>query len=229
MSEILVVDDERTVRKAYGGLLEGEGYAVRLARGGVEALQMFAARRPDLVLLDVTMPGMSGYSVCRRIRETDSDTPVVFLTAMESEAAEIRGLGLGADDYVFKSASNAVLLARIESVLSRRVAVRASGRVAARRIELGRLAVDLDTFDVLDRDQPTGERLTKSEADILRILHGARGRLLSHDEIVAALRGESHVMEPSALRAHFARLRRKLGPAGDLIQNERDAGYRMVC
>ena len=132
MKEILVVDDERTVRAAYRRLFEGEGYAVRLARGGADALRLFDERRPDAVLLDVDMPDMNGYAVCRELRRRDSAVPVVFLTAMEGDADQLRGLDSGADDYVFKTAANAVLVARVASAIARRDAMLSASGAAAK-------------------------------------------------------------------------------------------------
>lgn len=226
--DILIVDDERTVRTSYRILFEREGYSVRLARGGAEALRLFAARRPDLVLLDVDMPDMNGYAVCRAMRASDTKTPIVFLTAMESDADQLRGLGLGADDYVFKSASNSVLLARVASTLARHEEIGCAGRLQARRIDIGRAAVDLDSMDVSIDGRTTGEKLTKTEADILRVLAAADGRLMPDDEIVASMRGRNQVMESSTLRSHITHLRAKLGAAGALLVNEAGSGYRLV-
>ena len=227
--DILIVDDERTVRTSYRILFEREGYSVRLARSGAEALRLFSARRPDLVLLDVDMADMNGYAVCKAMRAEDAKTPIVFLTAMESDADQLRGLGLGADDYVFKSASNSVLLARVASTLARHGEICGAGRFESRRIDVGRAVVDLDSLSVCIDGRPTREKLTKTEADILRVLVAAEGRLLSDDEIVSAMRGKKQVMEPSTLRSHITHLRAKLGTAGSLLVNEAGAGYRFVC
>ena len=228
MAEVLIADDERSFRDSYRRLFGREGFSVRTARDGAEALRLFAERRPDVVLLDVDMPVANGFAVCAAIRDADPRTPVLFLTAMESEANQVRGLGMGADDYVFKSAPDAVLVARVNAALARRAALADAARVASREIVLGRVIVDANTLGVALEGRATGERLTKTEFDILRALDGACGRTLSGDEIAAALRGEGFVMEGACLRSHVAHLRRKLGPAGALVLNERDIGYRLV-
>ena len=148
--DILIVDDERTVRASYRVLFEREGYAVRVARGGAEALRLFNARRPDVVLLDVDMPDMNGYAVCRAMREAaGADVPLIFfLTAMESDADQLRGLGVGADDYVFKTASNDVLLARVAAAIARREERNAASALSPREIAIGRFRASLDTFAV---------------------------------------------------------------------------------
>ena len=226
MREILVVDDERAVRASYRRLFEGEGYAVRLARSGAEALRLFDERRPDAVLLDVDMPEMNGYAVCRELRRRDSAVPVVFLTAMEGDADQLRGLGCGADDYVFKTAANAVLVARVAAALARRDAMLAAG--GSRVIALGRVKFDADTFALTLDGETMDARLTMTEAALLRVLDAERGRSMSFKEIVTAMKGEGHVMEYSTFRTHLAALRRKLGPAGALIVNDRELGYRLL-
>lgn len=110
MSEILIVDDERLIREGLKMTLQGEGYEVRTARDGDEALNKIAERRPDLVLLDVMMPRMNGFRCCEEIRKTDPLLPVIFLTAKDSEADQVRGIGLGGDDYVSKATGDALLL-----------------------------------------------------------------------------------------------------------------------
>ena len=111
MAEILLADDERAVREGLKAMLVGEGFSVRTARDGADALAKFAEKRPDAVLLDVMMPKMNGFMACRQMRELDSLVPVVFLTAKDSEADQVRGMGLGADDFISKSAGDEVLLA----------------------------------------------------------------------------------------------------------------------
>ena len=116
---VLVADDESAIREGLAALLQSEGFDVVTAVDGVEALARFRERRPHLVLLDVMMPRMNGYCACAEIRRLDSAVPVIFLTAKNGEAEELRGLTCGADDYVSKTASQQILLARVASVLKR--------------------------------------------------------------------------------------------------------------
>ena len=139
MAEILVVDDERAVRVGIKTLLSACGYAVRLARRGLQGLEMFRTRRPDLILLDVMMPGTTGFDVCREIRAEDPIVPIIFLTALESEANQVRALGLGADDYISKTAGEAELFARIRRALERTSAFKA-GASGLRHAEISRAA-----------------------------------------------------------------------------------------
>ena len=112
--EVLVVDDERVIREGLTRKLVSAGFDVRLASDGRAAFQAFLLERPDLVLLDVMMPGMDGYATCEEMRKIDREVPIVFLSALDSEQDQIRGLEVGADDYVSKTASEAMLLARVK-------------------------------------------------------------------------------------------------------------------
>lgn len=226
MAEILIVDDERVMREGLRATLVAEGFAVRVARDGADALVKFDEARPDLVLLDVMMPKMNGFVACEEIRKRDRLVPIVFLTAKASEADQVRGMGLGADDYVAKDAAEAVLLARIRRALERASAV-GDALVHRQPIRLGSVTVDLDTMKV-SGPQGDCDVLTKSELDILRIFASNRGRTFTTDEIIAELRGQGFACEDSLVYSHVSRLRRKLGPSGELLQNVRGLGYRLI-
>ena len=227
MAEILVVDDERVLRDGIKAVLSGEGFEVRTARDGDEALKKIAEKRPDLVLLDVMMPKMNGFRCCERIREANRILPVVFLTAKDSEADQVRGLGLGADDFVSKSASDAVLLARINRALERTNAIDESVRsVSGTTIALGTVSVDLKTFVVAEKGREIA-RLTKTEADMLRFLAAHRGELVVADDIITELRGNGFACEDAMLYMHMCNLRKKLGSAGSMIVNKRGVGYSL--
>ena len=225
MAEILVVDDERVLRDGIKAVLSGEGFEVRTARDGDEALKKIAEERPDLVLLDVMMPKMNGFRCCERIRETDRILPVIFLTAKDAEADQVRGIGLGADDFVSKSASDAVLLARINRALERTNAIGESVRSASgTTIALGTVSVDLRAFVVAEKGEEIA-RLTKTEADMLRFLAAHRGELVIADDIITELRGNGFACEDAMLYMHMCNLRKKLGSAGSMIVNKRGVGY----
>ena len=225
MAEILIVDDERALREGLKVMLSGEGFAVRTARDGEDALRKISERAPDLVLLDVMMPRMNGFKTCEEIRKTDAALPVIFLTAKDSEADQVRGLGLGADDYISKDAGESLLLARIDRALARTANFNA---IAAKRetqpIRLGRIRVDMKSLAVSGSDGEIA-RLTKTEADILKLLDSERGAFFSVERLISELRGQGFACEDSMLYSHVSHLRRKLGPAGDLISSSRKAGY----
>lgn len=228
MAEILVVDDERVLRNGIRSLLSGEGFAVRTARDGDEALKKIAEKRPDLVLLDVMMPKMNGFRCCERIRETDRILPVIFLTAKDAEADQVRGIGFGADDFVSKSASDAVLLARINRALERSSAFGGvSGRVSGATIALGDVSVDMRSFVVMEKGREIS-RLTRTEADILKLFDSRRGEPVLSDDIITELRGKGFACEDTMLYMHISNLRKKLGAAADFIVTRHGFGYGLA-
>lgn len=226
MAEILVVDDERVIREGLKANLQGEGFAVRTARDGAEALEKIRERKPDLVLLDVMMPKKNGFCCCEAIRRGDPLLPVVFLTARDSETDQIRGLGLGGDAYVSKASSDALLLACVRRVLARarKTAEKLDEGVV---IRLGEISVDVLTCAVTEEGREIA-RLTKTEADILRVLGNHRGELLVIDDLITEVRGNGCSCEDSMIYSHVSNLRRKLGRAGNLIVSNRGAGYRLA-
>ena len=222
-AEILIAEDEPSARRGFRALFEGEGYAVRTARDGEEALAKFRESRPDAILLDVMMPKMNGIIACAEIRRSDPLVPILFFTAMPSDVGAVRALGLGADDYIDKAKSPEELLARVAAVL-RRASVIASDK--RDKLSLGGVTVDFATMTA-SGDGVSAE-LTKSEALFLRLLASERGRCFSFDEIFAALRGEGYVGDDNAVRCIAKRLKAKLGRAGELIVNARGVGYKLV-
>ena len=222
-AEILIAEDEPSARRGFRALFEGEGYAVRTARDGEEALAKFRERRPDAVLLDVMMPKMNGIIACAEIRRSDPLVPILFFTAMPSDVGAVRALGLGADDYIDKAKSPEELLARVAAVL-RRASVIASDK--RDKLSLGGVTVDFATMTA--SGDGVSEVLTKSESLFLRLLASERGRCFSFDEIFAALRGEGYVGDDNAVRCIAKRLKAKLGRAGELISNARGVGYKLV-
>ena len=222
-AEILIADDEAAARRGFRALFEGEGYAVRTARDGEEALAKFRESRPDAILLDVMMPKMNGIIACAEIRRSDPLVPILFFTAMPSDVGAVRALGLGADDYIDKAKSPEELLARVAAVL-RRASVIASDK--RDKLSLGGVTVDFATMTA--SGDGVSEELTKSEALFLRLLASERGRCFSFDEIFATLRGEGYIGDDNAVRCIAKRLKAKLGRAGELISNARGVGYKLV-
>jgi len=228
MAEILIVDDERVIREGMKVSLAGEGYAVRTARDGKEALVKIAKRRPDLVLLDVMMPKMNGFRCCEEIRKADPLLPVVFLTAKDSEADQVRAIGLGGDSFVSKSAGDALLLTCIRRALERTERLSGSpASVPPREIRLGDVIVDTKRLTVREGDAEIA-RLTKTEADILVCLYAHRGDLVTFDDLITELRGNGFACEDSMLYAHMSHLRTKLGKQDRQIVSTRGVGYSLV-
>ena len=199
MTSVLLAEDELALAKSLAQTLEASGMDVRLALNGEIALGHFKRERPDLVLLDVMMPVMDGYETCAEIRKLDRDVPVIFLTALDSDADQIRGLEVGADDYVVKTTSDEVLLARIRKALER----------------MARL-----------RPLKAPESMTRTEATIYGLLKSAANGFVSYDEIRRAVCGEGYTLDEHAIRVHISNMRKKL-PAGESVDAKRGFGFRL--
>lgn len=227
MSDILLADDERVLRNSMRAMLEAEGFSVRTARNGDEAMRMFHERRPDAVLLDVMMPGKGGIQTCEELRRLDRLVPVLFLTAVPSDTTKVRAYGAGADDYIEKTCNPDVLVARIRAALRRSEAAMEAAAPAASRVHLGNVVVDIALLRVTD-DAGRAETLTRSEAALFAVLSRRRGEYVSNDELFSAIHGEGTAGDPSKIRNHVSTLRRKLGNARDMIVNNPNAGYRLL-
>lgn len=220
--EILVAEDESAIREGLVALLESEGYTVRAAVDGEEALLLFREHRPDLVLLDVMMPKKNGYAVCSEIRSSDQDVPILFLTAKDGDSDELRGLTLGADDYISKTSSQPVLLARIAAVLNR---IQRTGDSSMGDFDFAGCHVDVARFRL---ELPDGEsvELTLREIEILRYLGSHPDEILSRDFLLTRFWGMDFDGNESTLSTAIRRLREKLGSMGARIESVYGCGYR---
>lgn len=219
--EILVAEDSATVLEGLVLLLESEGYVVRSVADGAAALSAYRQKRPDLLLLDVMMPKKSGYAVCEEIRQTDKETPIIFLTAKDGDVDEFRGLSLGADDYVSKTASDAVLLKRI-ALAARRVPVEED----AGAFTFGRWRVEAQNARLVSGADGTAVELSLKEVEMLRLFHTHPDELLSRDYLLTKFWGRDYAGNESALSVMMSRLREKLGASGSLIATVFGKGYR---
>jgi DNA-binding response OmpR family regulator len=221
---VLVVDDAPEITEILRDYLEADGFAVRTALDGAAALAELAAAPVDCVLLDVMMPGPSGFEVCRRIRET-SQVPVLFLTARDSDTDKLRGLGLG-DDYIVKTASPAEIVARVKTVLRRaRSAAPPGGLAAGQVLDFGRLKLDLPAHEVrLDGQQVP---VTAREFALLKLLAEHPRRVFPREELFARIWGSYG--DQTTVWVHMRRLREKIEPDPahpEFIITVRGAGYR---
>lgn len=225
-AQILVVEDERDIAALVGYHLTKEGYRVRTAASGSEALEELTRSRPDLIVLDLMLPGLSGFDLLNEMRGRPelSDTPVIVLTARRDEIDRIKGLELGADDYVTKPFSPQELVLRIAAVLRR---VRAPAVVGSSRVlRGGPIMVDLNAMRVeVDGDEV---QLTPTEYRLLTTLLERRGRVQSRRQLLQAAWDVHVQIETRTVDMHVQRLRTKLGPAGDLIETVRGFGYRFI-
>ena len=206
-ASILVVDDEPIVREVVGRYLRQEGFAVAEAADGPEALRRFAAARPDLVLLDLMLPGLDGLEVCRRIR-TQSNVPIVMLTAKGDETDTVIGLGVGGDDYVAKPFSPRELVARVKAVLRR--AGEPPPVADGDPLRFGRLTIRPDRRQVEVGGQAID--LTAREFDLLLFLASHPGRVFSREEMLDKVWDWAYASDGGTVTVHIRRLRQKIEP-----------------
>lgn len=220
---ILVIDDEPRILNFLKLKLEMSGYKVMTAGNGPQALEMLAMDRPDLIVLDVLMPGMDGFEVLQRIR-TESSVPVIILSARESSDDKVKGLQLGADDYLAKPFSPDELVARIESV--RRRLLPEDERIAADVITLGHVTVDLNRHRVVIDDSEIP--LTRIEWLLMLEFTRNAGKLLLYDDLLTKIWGPEFRDDIQILRTWVSRLRRKIEEDPDhprLIRTVPKTGY----
>ncbi|MDR1944093.1 MAG: response regulator transcription factor [Synergistaceae bacterium] len=228
---ILVAEDDSAILVAVADLLRIEGYRVEEASDGLSALERFRDSRPDLVLLDVMMPGMSGYDVCREIRREDPATPVLMLTAKGAEVDRVVGLELGADDYIVKPFGVSELVARVRAALRRSAISGAAAGEKLPALQIGELSVDFEGMTGC----LGGRRfsLTPKETALLRRLVLDEGRVLSRETLLETVWGIDPDCDVStrSVDQHIARLRQKIerDPANPrIIKTAHGAGYRFV-
>jgi two-component system alkaline phosphatase synthesis response regulator PhoP len=223
-SRVLIVEDERDIRDLVVLHLQRDGYEVTSAGSGEEALAQVRQSPPDLVVLDLMLPAMSGLEVCRRIRQEQATAtlPIVMLTAKADEVDRVVGLELGADDYVVKPFSPKELLARVRAVLRRS---RPGPDTAP--MTFGTLTIDPGTHRVFVGGETV--ELTPKEFELLRALVAVRGRVLSREFLLDRVWGYSRAgeIESRTVDVHVRRLRVKLGAEGRRILTVKSVGYRL--
>ncbi|MEW5938996.1 MAG: response regulator transcription factor [Chloroflexota bacterium] len=218
-AKILIVDDEPSIVKLVEAYLKPEGYEVYTAADGNAGLKAARAFKPDLVVLDLMLPGMDGIEVLTHLRR-ESDVYVILLTAKTEETDKIVGLSVGADDYVTKPFSPRELTARIKAAL-RRVA-RGGGKSGAGVLAFRHVRVDSDAHEVTVDDSPV--ELTALEFDLLRALAESRGRVLTREQLLEKVWGGEYFGETRVVDVHLGHVRQKLG--GRFIVTVRGVGYR---
>jgi DNA-binding response OmpR family regulator len=220
---IILVEDERDMADLVAMRLKREFYEVEVAHDGREALDKIRCSPPDLVLLDIMLPGMSGTEVLHAMRDDPrtAAVPVIMLTARTEDADVVVGLHLGADDYVTKPFSMSVLIARVSAVLRRNEAKAAGKEV----LSFGPIVIDPERYKV----EVDGEliELTPTEFRLLLAVVAARGRVLNRNQLIDQALGMDAVVTDRTIDVHMAALRRKLGKARDCIATVRGVGYRL--
>lgn len=220
---IFVVEDEPDIAELLRHHLEGEGFCVHSAFDGEAALRDITLKWPDLILLDLMLPGLDGREVCRALKKNPktASIPIIMLTAKSEESDIVAGLELEADDYVTKPFSIKVLMARIRSVLRRRRSPPADKNAP---IRIHDLVINPGRHEVLVKGKPV--EMTFSELRILYLLAGRPGWVMTREQIVDAVRGEDYAVTDRAVDVQIVGLRKKLGSRADYIETVRGVGYR---
>lgn len=226
MARILVVDDEKTIVKGLKFSLEKEGYEVLAAYDGAEALSLFKKENPDLIVLDLMLPEVDGFEVCRRIRK-GSEVPIIMLTARGEDIDKILGLELGADDYVTKPFNPRELTARIKAILRRSQLSPGRDQVGMQVIRLQGLQIDLFQRKVRIRDKEVD--LTSKEFALLSLLASHPGRVFSREKLLEHVWGYDYYGDARTVDVHIRHMREKIEPdpaTPQLILTVWGAGYK---
>jgi two-component system phosphate regulon response regulator PhoB len=221
--EILVVDDEEDILELLKFNFSREGYKVSCAASGEEALRLMESKPPQLVVLDLMLPGIDGLEVTKRLKNNPKtkNIAIVMLTAKSEEADVVIGLELGADDYVTKPFSPRVLLARVRAVLRGKV----KESLGKSEVRIGDLVIYPKEYSVYVNDEPI--QLTLTEFRILNCLASKPGWVLARSEIIDAVHGEDYFVSDRSVDVQVWGLRKKLGSAGRYIEGVRGVGYRL--
>ena len=223
--QVLLVDDEASIRRSLTPLLRSRGYAVTTAATGQEALDLFQRERPDLVVLDLGLPDIDGLEVCRRVRNR-SETPILVLSVRGAERDKVAALDEGADDYVTKPFGPDEFMARVRAALRRSLGRDQSLRG---RLQRGDLAIDFDRRRVYRGDLEI--RLTPKEFELLTLLATQAGRVVTHRTLLRAIWGTHGADQPEVLRVLMGQLRKKIEPDPAhprYLMTEPWVGYRFM-
>ncbi|MGV1098375.1 response regulator [Thiovibrio sp. JS02] len=226
---ILIVEDDENIQQLVGYNLAKAGFHVLHAENGEQALAMVKREKPDLVVLDIMLPSVSGLEVCKAVRKDPQSkaTPIIMLTAKSEENDIAAGLDLGADDYITKPFSPKILISRIKAALRRKegISEEESGGKKEGPLKVHGIVIDPKRYEVLVNGEPI--TLTVTEFSILELLARRPGWVFSRQQIIDGVRGYDYVITPRAVDVQVFGLRKKLGQAGDCIETVRGIGYRM--
>lgn len=213
---ILVIEDEEAIRRVLGAFLTDAGFRVELAADGPRGLELFRRRAPDLVLLDLLLPGLDGFSVCRAIRR-ESRVPVIMLTALDDDAHQLEGFDALADDYITKPFSMPLVVRRIQAVLRR------AGGGEDALLRWGPITLDAGSFSVRVGERPAA--LTAREFQILKLLLENPGRVFTREALLDSVWGYDFFGDRRIVNTHIKNIRRKLGV--EAIKTVRGVGYKI--
>ena len=219
MATIFIVDDDQAIGEMLSLVLENEGFQTVTCLDGLRAVEMFPIVKPDLILLDVMLPGLDGTGVARRIRAT-SNVPIIMLTAKSDTLDVVAGLEAGADDYVPKPFGMMEMVSRVKAVLRRAAPKNGSSKLVA-----GDLALNPGEHTVLSKGRRV--QLTLKEYELLKLFMENIGMVFTRDLLMTKIWGSDFVGETRTVDVHIGTLRTKLGPCGEYIETVRGVGYRM--
>ncbi|MGE3110058.1 MAG: response regulator [Phycisphaerales bacterium] len=221
---IVVIEDETDLADLLVYNLQRAGYQVAAANDGVAGLKLVLDHPPDLIVLDLMLPKMSGFDVARQVRTSPRtcDIPILMLTARAEEIDQVTGFKVGADDYVTKPCSMKVLVARVESLLRRSRPVGPD----AQTVEVGPLRADLTTHEMFLDEAPL--KLTLTEFRLLVALMRSKGKVLSREDLMYTAMGPAVLVTARTIDVHVAAIRRKIAPHGDRIRTIRGVGYMLA-
>ncbi|MDR1679171.1 MAG: response regulator transcription factor [Prevotellaceae bacterium] len=225
-NKILIVDDERDICEILEFNLANEGFEITCANSAEEALEKLT---PDtsLILLDVMMGSMSGYKMAETLRKNGNQTPIIFLTAKDTENDMLTGFSVGGDDYISKPFSIKEVVARVRAILKRnQVAVQPAEKKSSKLIEFDDITIDLELKEVTVHDKKI--TLTKTEFEILVLLAQHPNKIFSREDIIDKVWSETPYITERTVDVHITRLRKKLGACASLISNRSGFGYRFT-
>ena len=220
MTLLLLVDDEKNIIELERLYLDKEGYEIQVAYDGKSALDKVRSLKPDLIILDLMLPGIDGWEVCRRVRQ-ESDTPIIMLTARDQDVDKIVGLEIGADDYLTKPFNPRELVARVKAILRRSVP-----SVKTQRLSVGDIMLDMDRREVSVAGKPI--ELRTKEFDLLAVLMQNHGIVLTRERLLAIAWGFDFPGETRTVDVHVAHLRKKLVGAKTQIETVSGVGYKLA-
>jgi DNA-binding response OmpR family regulator len=226
MAHILIIDDEADLRRGLVDNLQFEGHTTAEAEDGAAGLSLILEEQSDLILLDVMLPNMNGFDVCREARSKGINTPIIMLTAKGDEIDRVLGLELGADDYITKPFSLRELLARVKAVLRR---TRSDHTSTATAVSIGRLIVDFHTYTATDAGADVA--LTHKEFEVLRYLHEHKGQTVSRDQLLTDVWGYDDSISTRSIDNFILKLRQKIeeNPARPrTILTAHGMGYKLL-
>ncbi len=223
MKTVLVVDDEKDIVQLIRYNLEREGFKVESASDGNEALKKASDVKPDVILLDIMLPGKDGYEVIKSLNQNERTAriPVIFLTAKSAEFDEVLGLELGADDYIVKPISPRKLISRIRAVLRRAEGVKTE---AGKNIDYGKVVIDRESYMV----KISGEQIffPRKEFEILYYLASHEGKVISRETLLSRIWGTDVYVGDRTIDVHIRKIREKLGEQAEMIETIKGVGYK---